>query len=352
MKAQLLPSGNYRAQVYCGRDSNGKKKFKSFTSKYEWEALKMAEDYKNGLWEEANNKTVYQAFDEYIQMKDNVLSPASLKSYRTIRDSRLQLIRDIPISNLKTADIQRAVNLDAQRLSRKSIKSALGLLKSACAMQDINISINRITLPPQKREKKYIPTTEQILDMIVGTDIELPCLLAMWLSLRISEIRGLQFRDISDDGKYITVRRTKIGLNNGDVIREVTKTEGSTRTNRLPYYIYQLIQQIPHENDNEFIVNGCYEIIRRKFKALTDKKGYDITFHTLRHEFATTLNDLGIPSDYIQKLGGWSTDNVMKSVYIHTTLNKEIEYQNTIDNHFNTLLSQVPCKLSCKHNGN
>lgn len=347
MKAQLLPSGNYRTQVYCGCDENGKKKFKSFTSKYEWEALKMAEDYKNGLWEEANNKTVFQAFNDYINMKDNVLSPASLKAYRTIRDSRLQMIKDIPVTELKIADIQRAVNFDAKRLSRKSIKSALGLLKSVCSMQDIEINTSKITLPPQKKTKKYIPSTSEIIDMIIGTEIELPCLLAMWLSLRISEIRGLQFRDISQDGKWITIRRTRIGLNNGDVIRDVTKTEDSTRTNRLPAYIYNLICQVPHENEEDFIIPCCYELIRRKFKALTNEKGYDITFHTLRHEFATTLNDLGVPSDYIQKLGGWSTDNVMKSVYIHTTLKKEDEYQNMIDNHFNTIIKES-CKLSCK----
>ena len=62
--------------------------------------------------------------------------------------------------------------------------------------------------------------------------------------------------------------------------------------------------------------------------------GYDITFHKLRHAFATTLNDLGIPSNYIQKLGGWSTDNIMKSVYTHTTTSKEAEYQRIINDYF------------------
>lgn len=340
MKAQLLPSGSYRVQVYCGRDANGRKVMKSFTAKYEWEALKMATDYTNNTITISTNKTVYQALDEYINIKDNILSPASLKSYRTIKDTRLQLIRDIPIADLKPIDIQRAVNYDAQRLTRKSIKSALGLLKSACSMHDVEINLKKITLPSQPKKKGYIPTDTQVIEMIMGTDIELPCLLAMWLSLRISEIRGLQFRDVSSDGKFITIQRTKIGLNHGDVVRDVTKTEGSTRTNRLPKYLYDLIQQIPHTKDTDFIVPQCYEVIRRKFKALTSAKGYDITFHTLRHEFATTLNDLGVPPDYIQKLGGWSTDNVMKSVYTHTTLAKEQEYQDTIDKHFNSLIEQ------------
>lgn len=47
-----------------------------------------------------------------------------------------------------------------------------------------------------------------IFRSVIGSDIEIPCLLAMWLSLRISEVRGLKFKDISDDGKYISIRRT------------------------------------------------------------------------------------------------------------------------------------------------
>lgn len=74
-----------------------------------------------------------------------------------------------------------------------------------------------------------------------------------------------------------------------------------------------------------------YQTINGHFRKIMEKAGYNITFHKLRHEFATTLNDLGISSNYIQKLGGWSTDNIMKSVYTHTTFSKENECQNKIN---------------------
>ena len=50
------------------------------------------------------------------------------------------------------------------------------------------------------------------------------------------------------------------------------------------------------------------------------------TIHKLRHFFATELHNRNVPSKYIQAMGGWATDNIMKSVYTHTT--KELE---TID---------------------
>ena len=53
-----------------------------------------------------------------------------------------------------------------------------------------------------------LPTAEQVIRMIRGTEIELPCLLAMWLSLRMSEVRGLQFGDIKDG--VLTIQRSKL----------------------------------------------------------------------------------------------------------------------------------------------
>lgn len=341
MKAVKTKSGKYRVQLSAGYDEQGKRIIKSFTAANEWEAVKMAEDYKKGLVVEDNQLTVNGAFTKYIESRNNILSPASIKTYETIKASRLQLIKDIKINKLKVADVQMAVNYDAKRLTRKSIKSALALLKSALELQDVEINISKITLPPVKPKSKDIPTVEQVMSAVIGSELELPCLLAMWLSLRISEVRGLQFRDISKNGEYITIRRAKIQINNGDIVREVNKTTNSTRTNKLPQYLYNLIKKVPHQNDSDFIIDLGYEVMRRRFKKLMNNHGMNITFHTLRHEFATTLNDLGVPSDYIQKLGGWSTDNIMKSVYTHTTAKQEQTYQNTIDNYFLEMINKI-----------
>lgn len=341
MKASKTPSGKYRVQVVAGYNEYGKRIVKSFTAPEAWQAIKMAEDYKKGITVEDNKLTVYGAFTRYIEAKSNILSPSTIKGYNTIKNSRLQYIRNMKISKLTLADVQMAVNIDAQRLSRKSIKSAIALLGSVLDLQDINLKLHKITLPMSPPKEKQIPTAEVVLKAIIGTEIELPCLLAMWLSLRVSEVRGLKFSDISSDHQTIFVRRAKLELNGRDVVRECNKTMASTRRNALPEYLYNLIMQVPHENENEFIVKMSYDVLRRRFKKLMQANELDITFHTLRHEFATTLNDLGIPSDYIQKLGGWSTDNIMKSVYTHTIVNKELIYQKTIDEFFSTSINTI-----------
>lgn len=342
MKAKKLPSGNYRTQIVLGYDENGKRIVKSFTAGTKVEAIKIALDYKENNTDTATkNITVEQALTQYIEARNNILSPSTIRGYNIIKNTRLQLIKEFNISELTLNDIQKAVNYDSKRLSRKSIKSAVALLKSALDMQGIDINVKRITLPQAKNTKKPLPDVEDVLRVIVGTELELPCLLAIWLSLRISEVRGLQFRDVSADGKFISVCRARICLDGKDVLREQNKTEKSTRINMLPPYVLNLINQIPHEKDTDFIVQYGYNYIRNHFKQLMDSNGFDMTFHKLRHEFATTLNDLGIPSDYIQKLGGWVTDNVMKSVYTHTTSSKENEYQAKINEFFTSAIDNL-----------
>lgn len=347
MKATKTPSGKYRVQVVAGYNEYGKRVVKSFTAETEWEALKMADDFRKGVVTDKNELTVYGAFNRYIESRSNILSPSTIKGYNTIKNSRLQAIKDIKIKDLTVADVQMAVNLDAKRLSRKSIRSAIALLGSALDLQEVELKLNKVTLPMSAPKDKYIPRVELVLQAIVGTELELPCLLAMWLSLRVSEVRGLQFKDISPDKQGIYIRRAKMEIDGKDVVRECNKTVKSTRKNTLPKYLYELIEKVPHEHDDDFIVQMSYDVLRRRFKKLMTKNNLNITFHTLRHEFATTLNDLGIPSEYIQKLGGWSTDNVMKSVYTHTIINKELMYQTTIDNFFLDSIQNI--KQTCEN---
>ena len=57
--------------------------------------------------------------------------------------------------------------------------------------------------------------------------------------------------------------------------------------------------------------------------------------HRLRHFFASYMHDLGYSDAIIQALGGWSTDNVMKSVYRHA-LNED-EARKSVVNDFSFL---------------
>ena len=79
--------------------------------------------------------------------------------------------------------------------------------------------------------------------------------MAMWLSLRISEARGLQYGDISRDGRWLSIQRSVVYSDGVDHHNDFNKTEGSTRTVSLPKYLYEMIMVQPHSSDTAPIVS-------------------------------------------------------------------------------------------------
>ena len=92
-----------------------------------------------------------------------------------------------------------------------------------------------------------------ITHIVKGTDVELPVLLAAWLSLRIGEVIGLKFKDVDTVTHEINVRRTIIKTKDGYKVREGCKTEKSKRQLELPNNIYDtLFCRI-----NQYNLRGC-----------------------------------------------------------------------------------------------
>ena len=198
--AKKTPSGNWRVQIFLGRDKDGTKRKKSITAPTKREAERLAAEYimeMENEAEELTKTTVRQAVRGYIDIKKNVLSPATIRGYEIILDNRLQSVMPLDIHDLDSIAMQKAINEDASKLSPKSIREAKNLIVTALKMYGVKPDLN-VTLPAKEPKMKDLPTAAQVIQMIRGTDIELPCLLAIWLSLRMSEVRGLQFGDLKD----------------------------------------------------------------------------------------------------------------------------------------------------------
>ena len=171
-------------------------------------------------------------------------------------------------------------------------------------------SIRKLRLPP-KTVKDELPPLSDVLRVIIGSSVELPCLLSVWCGgMRISEVRGLKFCDIYEENnnRYIRVRRARVCINGHDIIENRNKTEQSTRDVPIPDYIYTLIQQVPHESDDDFIINENYGALKRRYDRLLKKHDLKMTFHDLRAQFATTyemevdkLGRVQIPTALLKK---------------------------------------------------
>ena len=340
-KAVKLPSGSWNVKVMV----NGQRI--SITAPTKREAENEAAAVKAGA-KQAIKKTaltVGEAIDRYISSKDAVLSPATIRGYKKIRRNDLQDIMGTNVSALTQEAVQRAVNKMAKESSPKSVRNAHGLLSAALSVSRPDMVL-RTTLPQKRPYEIQIPDMGQIkmlLEATAGTDMELPLLLGVWLGLRESEIRGLTWDCI--EGDFLHVKQAIVDGENGPVLKG-TKTFSGDRKIRIPAHVQALLDQ--QDRAGEYIVTLSGQAMYKRLSRLCEKLELPhYRFHDLRHTAASVAMSIGVPNTYNQKRMGHKTDNMLKSVYLHTMQSKEVEYADKIDQTFERLL---PMKLPTEKN--
>ncbi|MCQ5130328.1 tyrosine-type recombinase/integrase [Butyricicoccus faecihominis] len=334
-KAKKLPSGSYRVLIYDGKDEYGKRQYKSFTAPDKAQAEFLASEYRvkgKKAKSNANDMTLAQALEKYIDAKENVLSPSTIQAYRSISRHRLHALQKLKLIELNSAIVQSAINREAISLSPKTVANVYGLISATCSMFMPDLRLH-VTLPAKRRQMRQLPTPDAVVAAVHGSAVELPVMLSLWLSLRLSEVRGLQYGDI--DGDILTVRRVLLIISGSDVIREQTKTYNSTRQLRIPD---RLKNMIGTGEPDEPIVKDSAAVIYNHFTKCIKTAGLPhMRFHDLRHLNASVMLQLGVPDKYAMERGGWSTNAVLQSVYQHTFSDKRKDVDAKIDKYFNAL---------------
>lgn len=337
-KAKKLPSGSWRARAsYTGPD--GKRHYESFTASTKKEAEYMAAEFVLNRKEmkDEHRWTLGYAIDQYIELKRPVLSPSSIYRYETIRKRSFQSIMDMPLGKLDSNILQQAVNMEMERtplnrsgtVSPKTIQNEYGLIASTLRRY-LPDKTFRVDLPKKARRIRTLPLPQEVCEAVHGTDIELPVLLAVWLSFTMSEIRGLT-KSKSIDGDYITIREVLVNVGGIDTRKELAKEISRNRRHRIPAPIKKLIDEV----EGDIIVPINPKSLTYRFKKCMEKAGLpEITFHDLRHINASLMAMLKIPDKYAQERGGWKTDHVMKSVYTETFSEERQRVDDIVDGYF------------------
>lgn len=326
--ARKLPSGNWRVRAYLG---NGE--YKSFTAESKKEAEYMAAEYLAKNKKSPQDMTVYEAIDKYINSKSNILSPTTIANYRVILKNDLQSIMQVKLKDLTQEAVQIEINAMVKTLSPKTISNAHGLLVSTLKIYHPYFTLNT-TLPQRQKKIKSLPSAKDIIEAVKGTEIEIPVLIAIWLGLRMSEIRGLRRSSITDDGCLI-IDNVIVTVDGKHIEKNRTKTSGSKRKIEIPTYILNLI----NKSDSEYIVPLTGQAIYKRFVRQIKKHGLPhMTFHDLRHVNASVMLQLGVPDKYAMERGGWSTNSTLKSVYQHTFTDERKLIDQRIDDYFNEIV--------------
>lgn len=328
--AKKQASGNWRIKVY----DNSLKKQVAFTAGTKKECELLAAQYLADQRRPPAQLTLQEAVDKYIEMKSNVLSPSTIAGYQQIERNWLGGLKVIRLCDISNTTLQTHINQLSLNHSAKSVYNTYGLISAVFKAFSPGSQFN-IKLPPKKKRTVIFPEIDAILNAFKGTDVELPVLLALWLGMRMSEIRGATKSNINDG--VLTIDATVLTVNGKQIHRQNTKTFDSTRNLVLPAYIQQLIAQLPPEQERLTILSG--DTIYRHYSNILEKNNLPhIRFHDLRHLNASLMLSLGISDKIAMERGGWSNPTIMKSVYQHIFDADRQKADAIIDSYFDKIL--------------
>lgn len=365
VKATKLPSGSWNCKVYSHTEKvvdpkTGKLKdhriYESFTSstpgaqgKREVEAQAaqfIANKTKPGLKKKHDygKMTLREACEKYIERCRGVnRSPTTVQDYECILRNGFQDLMDLHLKELDEGILQDAVNLEATRqtngtsrhpLSAKRLKNEWGLISATLNKYWRYVDLREIELPQPVQRIPDLPEAKDVIRIIRGTPIELPVLLAAWLSFSMSEVRGLT-KSKSVRGNYLAIVETVVDVHGGSVRKEYGKNPARIRQHRIPAYIMELINRV--EGDNLVEMSG--KALYHRWIRLQQYHGMQpITFHDLRHLNASVMALLQIPEKYALERGGWKTDHVMKNIYIQTFKSGRIHADDVMDEYFESIM--------------
>ncbi len=343
--AKKLPSGSWRCLVYEYTDDTGKRKYKSFTASTKKEAELLAAQYMNDNNQyKGTDLTVKQCIDKFINSKEKVVSPTTLRGYLSLQRNSFEEINNLSVKRLNSERIQAWIGNLAVSRSPKTIKNTYSLFTASVAMFYPDKSF-RVTLPQYTQDRTYVPTDddiEKIIDYFKDDiDMTIAIYLAAFGTLRRSEACGLTANDVDRETNTIHVHSAMVmdARTRKFVVKDTTKNPTSDRYIQLPYFVINILPKqgrlisitpavVSHRFDNAFLHNGL-----RKFR-----------FHDLRHYSASIMHAIGMPDVYIMQRGGWSSDATLKKIYRGTMDDYEQKFTDITNQYFTDMQHEMQHK--------
>ena len=289
--------------------------------------------------------------DQWLEYwMDSIVRPnraeTTVYAYQKIIDNHiLPALGAVPLSHLSAKQIQRYYT-DTQQaagLSSNTMRRHHDLLSSAlrsAVRQDMLLAspMDRVEPPrPRIKEAFFYDNEElkQLYQLIEGHILELAVKLAGSLGMRREEICGLKWENVDFRRRLVLVREARTAYG-ATIVQKETKNRASVRTLYLPEEVLLLLERERRRQEEERGRQGAafnrtdHVILDHKgapyspnalslaFTRFVRKNGLPrLTFHGLRHTFATIASCQGASLFDIGKALGHSTPATTGRIYTH-----------------------------------
>ena len=342
-QAKKLPSGRWRNQLFVGYDDNGKRIYESFTADTKAEANLLAARRKAELEEGVrkartpSRMTLGEAIDRYIENRDAILSPKTIREYKSYRRLYMQPLMRVKLSELTDEMIQGEINKAARELSPKSIRNIWGFFRAVITATVPDRTVFSVKLPPRERKEMHIPSSEELMklfDAVRGKRLEVPVLLAATCGLRRGEIAALDLeKDVDYERNTISITKAVSHNDLNEWIVKAPKAYDSYRVIDAPPWVVEILRDA--RDDGYEAMNPDH--ISTAFAKLCKRLEINVRFHDLRHYYASLMLSLGVPDKYAMKRMGHSTNHMLKNIYQHLIDEKNVEITEQINAYFDSM---------------
>lgn len=338
-KAERLPSGNYRVRVYVGSsmvDGKRVRRYETFTGSNKRDVELKAAQFSISLTDIETDIKFGDALAGYLESKEHILSPTTLRGYKSAAKNHFEEIKNKPISKITQTDIQAMINKYALTLSPKTCRNIHGLFSAVIQMYAPN-RVFHTTLPKKKKQTIHIPSTDDILIIhkyLKGNKMELPFLLATQLGLRASEIAGLQKSAVNASKNTVTISQALVNGDKGAVIKAPKSYKGY----RVLSCNSELCNKILSSPNDPVVGMTSSRISGDWNRAIRKIPVEPFGFHKLRHYFASQAMLQGIPLQYIAEMMGHEGTKMLEQIYLHTFPSEKQRYSVQMANFFSKTL--------------
>lgn len=263
----------------------------------------------------SSDRTVGQIIDDYIETMTPVLSPSTVRGYKTIRRNRFRSVMELRPDAVKKW--QAVINAELQEVSEKSVQNAWGLVTAA--LRAAKVQVPEVKLAEVAESDLAFLEPEEIplfLDAIRGDPCEVEMLLDLH-GLRASEVRQVVKENRIDVRRgVITVKGAIVRGENGFVEKRTNKSRAGTRPVQILIpRLAELVKEY-HAARQPIPTHSASMVLEHVHKACAAAGVTDVNNHDLRRTFASLGYSCGISERVLMEMGGWSDPGTMHRIYI------------------------------------
>ncbi len=342
--------GRWEGRYIKGRDSGGRSIYGYVYSKTYAEVkdklIKVKSDSKDYILTETAKNILSEFALQWLETVKHNCKPSTYVKYRNIVVKHiLPELGNYQLHQIETKVINTFCHSKLQNsaLSPKTVKDILSVIKlivkfagkfdvpCSCDFESVSIKSNKPTVKGLTSVQ-----SRKIKDFLTNNidHVNIGILISFYTGVRIGELCALKFNDISFETNTMHIDKTmqriqnfKGDRNKTDILISPPKSECSIREIPIPPFIVELIIKNDLYKRDAYLLTGEVtkfiepRTLENKFNKIAAICNIEnVTFHMIRHTFASNCIEAGVDAKSLSEILGHSSVNITLNRYVHSSM--------------------------------